>query len=274
MFKSQKLLYGQYFPDNSVYQRGSNGWSKKTVIQPSGCNGFLFCLKENLCMAPPQQERKRAGFFSVSHCHCAVTPYHIWPPTDTLSKQKEKSLKCGYAFVSVFPGLSHGTLWGCDTNPYKASIIEMKVDAADADDIQRVSHLTPPDPGILPSFINNSFTEGCCHGDVSKHCTGLKICCLGRKEVCLGGALESRYVFLGWKNCCNMTFIYSLCISKNDKVNSTVTRLIYVIKPSTDCFLTRQHLIEMMSVGYWPSWLHRYATPVTVTYFNHPDTES
>lgn len=64
----------------------------------------------------------------------------------------------------MFPGLSGSSFGGCDTNPYKASIMERKVAATDADDIQEVRHLAAQAPGVLPRLVNNSFTELCCHG--------------------------------------------------------------------------------------------------------------
>lgn len=47
---------------------------------------------------------------------------------------------------------------GCDTNPYKASIMEREVATRDADDIQSGRRLTPLDPGVLLCLINSSFT--------------------------------------------------------------------------------------------------------------------
>ncbi|KAM7393897.1 hypothetical protein PAMP_020733 [Pampus punctatissimus] len=40
-------------------------------------------------------------------------------------------------FAPTFPGLSGSSLGGGGTNPYKASIMERKVAATDADDVQK-----------------------------------------------------------------------------------------------------------------------------------------
>lgn len=58
---------------------------------------------------------------------------------------------CVWARAYMFPGLSGSSLRGCDTNPYKASIMERKVATSDVDDIQKVRHLTVQDSGVLSS---------------------------------------------------------------------------------------------------------------------------
>ena len=88
----------------------------------------------------------------------------------------------------MFPDLSGSSLGGCDTNPYKASIIERKVAATDADDIQKVRHLAALAHGVLPRLVNSSFTEHCSLANMAED---KRISALKRKEVQLTGSCSS-----------------------------------------------------------------------------------
>lgn len=126
-----------------------------------GFDELLFHLKGNLSMSVPQQERKQAEFFSVSHCHCAALTLCITSDRSMArgGKQPPTSV-CVCVCECLFPGLSHPSLGGCDTNPYKTSIPGLKVATTDADDIQEVrdfAALAPlPPTRILPLSFSHA----------------------------------------------------------------------------------------------------------------------
>lgn len=135
-----------------------------------GCfDESLFYLNGNLSTSLPQQERKQAEFFSESHCHCAV----LWPLLSHLTAQwhtvraqgKDGPSEC----VCVFPGLPGSGLGGCDTNPYKASIMEKQSGSNWCWWHAEGQSCCCTAPGVLPRLVDSSFTQRCCHGESNKH---------------------------------------------------------------------------------------------------------
>lgn len=84
--------------------------------------------------------------FYQSLSHAVTSAHHISAIHNKLSEDREKRASGGESLSdpvspSVFPGLSDLSLWGSDTNSYKAAIIEKEVSEKDADGIQKVRNL-------------------------------------------------------------------------------------------------------------------------------------
>ncbi len=112
-------------------------------------------------------KQSSSQWVTVTVLCCALTPSITSdrPMTCCHSEGKEPPVcvcvcVCVWVWPSLFPGLTGSSLGGCDTNSYKASIMERKVDTA--------WQLAAQDTGVLPHLVNNSFRELCCRGESSK----------------------------------------------------------------------------------------------------------
>lgn len=82
-------------------------------------NEFLFYMKGNHSMSLPQQERKHAEFFSVTHCLCVLTPSSTSDCSITRCQNSEKECLCVCVWKFLYvSGVRH---YGCDTKFIQSS---------------------------------------------------------------------------------------------------------------------------------------------------------
>lgn len=104
-------------------------WWEETVapqILESGHGTFggCFYLKQDLSTSLSQQEREPAELFSVAVQSCDPPP-HATAHTCAFKAMRRECV-CAHvtARPSTLPGLWASSLWGWDTDPYKASITQ------------------------------------------------------------------------------------------------------------------------------------------------------